>query len=34
MILKLRPELPSLEQAYRPGNGSSILNQQSIKQSH
>jgi len=32
MILKPTPETP--EQAHKPGNGSSILNRQSSKQSH
>jgi len=34
MTLKPATEVPSLEQAHRPGNGSSILNRQSSKQSH
>jgi len=32
VILKPTPEMP--EQAYRPENGSSILNRQSSKQAH
>jgi len=34
MILKPTLEMPTLEQAHRPGNGSSILNRQKSKQSH
>jgi len=34
MILMPTPDMPSLEQAHKPGNGSSILNRQSSKQCH